>query len=207
MLNMLAGNKRGSSPRGNFEGKVAIFDIEVTDFSAGGYKGYLICTSIAPVGSDDVYTFELKFGDRSVDKRLLKEVIDALGEYDVLAGHYIRGFDLPWLASRLAFHGMQMPRTWSYLDTYYMARSIQLRSERKSLAFLCDYFHIKPHKTSIYPVEWSDIRSPFKDEFEKAKTEIVEHCQYDVIDNRALLSPLYDLVMQHHKNPWNITTW
>lgn len=174
--------------------KAAVFDIETTSFKAGGVDDHLICMCILPLDRDEAHTFKIKFEDRRDDRRLLNEAISALEGYDILIGHYISGFDLPWLLSRLAYHHQPLPKKrWLYFDTYYSARRMSIRADRKSMAFLCDFFRVEYTKTAILPVAWQNIDSPRKNEFDFALKEIVYHCETDVRSNRNLFDALYPL--------------
>lgn len=179
-------------PRVTF--KAAVFDIEVTDFHAGGVRDHFICMSVLPLGSEDVTTVKVNFADNRDDRRVLKEARDLLSQYQILIGHYVTGFDLPWLNSRLAYHGMEsLPNRFLIYDTYQSARRSCIKSDRKSLAFLSDFFHLKNEKTSIYPVAWGQIDSPDRKEFEYALVNVVEHCEGDVRMTRDLFDALWSI--------------
>jgi DNA polymerase elongation subunit (family B) len=174
--------------------KAAIFDIETTSFKTGGVRDHLVCCSILPLLDDKVSTVKVAFEDQRDDKRALLETMEALKEYDILIGHNITAFDSGWLGSRLAFHGLPVPdHRWLLYDTYQAARRMAIKAERKSMAFLCDYFQINAIKTSVYPVAWGMIDSPNKAEFDKALTDIVYHCEQDVLANRQLFDALWPL--------------
>lgn len=165
----------------------AVFDIETTDFSAGGIDAHLVCCVILPLNSDEPEVLQIEYKDKRSDTRLLKEVSRALSKYQILIGHYITGFDLPWLNTRLAYHqAPQLSGKFFTYDTYFAAKRMGLRPHRKSLAFLADFFHLKQKKTSIYPVSWSHIDSPNESMFYKTRTEIVDHCISDVGMNREV---------------------
>jgi hypothetical protein len=171
----------------------AVFDIETTDFSAGGFNAHLVCMCILPLDSDEVITHQIEFEDERDDRRVLQEAVDHLCEFDIIIGHYITGFDLPYLNSRLIYHGLaQLQKRFIVYDTYQAARRMNLKSDRKSLAFLGDFFQLKNRKTSIYPVSWSHIDSNEEDDFFEARQQIVDHCVGDVIMNRELFSMLWE---------------
>lgn len=171
----------------------AVFDIETTDFAAGGNMDFLICTSILPLDSDDITTYKLEFSDAGNDARLLEEVIEDLYSYDILIGHNIAAFDFNWLNSRLMYHGLpRLNKRWLYYDTYQAARRLAIKAQRKSLAFLADFFRLEYIKTSVLPVHWGMINSRVEREFEEALDDIVYHCDEDVKTNRRLFDALWD---------------
>lgn len=173
--------------------QAAVFDIETTDFHAGGVSEHMVCMSVLPLGADEPDTLAMEFGDQRDDQRLLKEAIKWLSDYDILIGHNIAAFDLPWLNSRLDYHGMpRLGKRFLYYDTYQASRRMTIKADRKSLAFLADFFRLKNTKTSVYPVAWHMIDSPNKSEFEDARDEIVSHCAADVKLNREIFYALYN---------------
>jgi uncharacterized protein YprB with RNaseH-like and TPR domain len=174
--------------------KAAVFDIEVTDFTAGGSMDFLICTSVLPLDSDQPITYRLEWRDKRNDKKLLKRTVAALEEYDILIGHNIAAFDFNWLNSRIMYHGLpEIKKPWLYYDTYQAAKRMAIKARRKSLGFLCDFFRLngENEKTSVLPVSWGMVNSPVKAEFEEAMTDIVYHCEQDVILNRRLFDVLW----------------
>lgn len=174
--------------------RAAVFDIETTDFGTDGYEGTLVCCSVFPLDAEKPHTLKLEYNDRD-DRRLLGAVMAELGEYDILIGHYVLGFDLPWLASRLAYHRMPPPRRWFIADTCTWARALKLTTSKK-LGNLIDYFRIPgAEKTAIQRTTWSHVRSRFEDEFNMAISDIVHHCETDVISNRGVFNHLYPRVM------------
>jgi hypothetical protein len=174
--------------------RAAVFDIETTDFGTGGYKGYLLCTSILPLEADEPYTLRAEYGELN-DERLLSEVIAELSQFDILIGHHITAFDLNWLNSRRAFHGMPSLPTWYLYDTYQVAKQLAIKASSKSLANLGDYFQLDGEKTAVREVEWNQVRSPYKEDFEAAMSEIVYHCEQDVILNRNLFDVLWPMYL------------
>lgn len=171
----------------------AVFDLETTDFDTHGYKGFLICCSILPLDTGEVQTYQIEYDDVD-DRRVLAETLAALSQYDILIGHYINRFDLPWLASRVAHHNMPPFRRWFYIDTFTWARRAKLRT-RKRLSTLIDFFGVEGIKTSVEETSWNQIRSRFPGEFQDARDDIVYHCEADVIANRAVFDRLYPRIM------------
>lgn len=171
----------------------AIFDIETSNFDTHSYDGFLICCCVLPLDSDEVQTYQIEYGDPN-DVRVLAETIQALSAYDILIGHYIAGFDLQFLTSRIAYHGLDNPRRWFYMDTYTMAKRAKLRT-RKRLSTLIDFFGVTGIKTAVEKSSWHEIRSPFVGEFNAARDDIVYHCELDVLANKEVFNHLYPRTM------------
>lgn len=170
--------------------QAAVFDIETTSFMAGGPQSHLVCLTILPLDSDQPITHAIRFRDRRDDRRVLSEALESLAQYDILIGHYIHGYDLPWLLSRLAYFGRKMPRSWITYDTYAAARRMGLK-DGKSLGNLGAYFGIDGVKTRIFRPDWLMIDSPFEADFDLCLNEIVYHCEQDVLLNRSVFQALY----------------
>jgi hypothetical protein len=172
--------------------KSAIFDIETTSLKAGGVLEHMVCMCILPLDSDNIKTFKIEFNDLRNDRRVLSEAAEALSEYSFLIGHNITGFDLPWMNSRLVYHNLpQLRGKFMIYDTYQASRRSTVKAERKSMAFLCDFFRLKYVKTAVLPVSWSMIDSPNRNEFDTAQTDIVYHCEEDCKANRQLFNVLW----------------
>lgn len=171
--------------------KACVFDLETMDFKSDGYQDHLVCCSILPLDEDEPYTLSIGFGEARNDKELIIDVIEELAKYDILIGHNIAAFDLNWLYSRAMYYGIRMPKSWVYFDTYQVAKVLAIKSATKSLPGLCSFFGIDQNKTSVQKAEWSMVDSPVRAEFEHALENIVEHCEYDVIDNRELFNVLW----------------
>jgi DNA polymerase elongation subunit (family B) len=182
----------------------AVFDIETMDFKAGGQNDFMVCTCILPLDSDEVITTKIKREEVANDKNLIIRTLDELSKFDILIGHNIAAFDLNWLKSRAMVYNIDMPKPWLRYDTYQVAKTMAIKTVSKSLANLCTFFGIETSKTSIYKPEWTKISSPYKAEFEHALDHIVEHCVYDVQDNRELFYALwkYDTKKRLKRTKW-----
>lgn len=182
----------------------AVMDIECTDFGTEGYAGYVICCSVLPLDEDDVQTLEIRYDEHGDDRRLVQEIRDLLGTFDILVGHNLQAFDLNYLNSRLMFHGMPVLNTSLVFDTYQVAKSLAIKT-RKSLGNLIDYFGLEGTKTSIYRTSWNNVRSPYLGEFTDAMKDIVFHCEQDVIANRNLFDVMYPYALSMRANPFKVS--
>lgn len=181
-----------------------VFDIETTSLKSGGVNDHLVCCSFLPLDAEEPYTLTINFDDQRDDKRILQEVVTELEKYTILIGHNIAAYDLSWLMSRLAYHNMSQPTTrWLIYDTYQATRRQAIKADRKSLAFLCDFFRVEYVKTAVLPVSWSMIDSPNRGEFEKALGDIVFHCEHDVLANRKIFDVLWPL----DRSMTNLPVW
>ena len=174
--------------------KAAVFDIETTDFAAGGVQDHMVCMSVLPLDADKPVTYSMRFDDLRDDRRLLTEAREALEQFDILIGHNIAAYDFNWLHSRFMYHDLQtFGKRFFYYDTYQASRRMAIRAERKSLGFLIDFYRVPGVKTSVLPVAWSMVDSPNEEEFDAAMSEIVYHCEQDVIANRNIFDVMFPL--------------
>ena len=189
----------------------AVFDIETTDLAGVG-AGVLLCTCVRPLKTQktrtlrlDSYKFEAdkQFGifERE-EKCLVEETLEELEKYDLLIGHNIEGFDLGFLRTRAAVHGVPFRLEPIVYDTMKGFRRSKFRTRLNgfgkptaSLAMIADFLGIYQEKTSIYPVEWWS--SLWGNELKRieAMNNIVNHCQKDVRMNHGI----YELILPHDK--------
>ncbi len=174
--------------------RAAVFDIETMSLYSGGVRNHMVCCCILPLDSDDIEEYSITFDDAGNDERVLNDTIDALMQFDILIGHNAHAFDAGWLASRLAYHGLPAPaHRWLIYDTYQAAKRMGIKADRKSMAFLCDYFRVEFMKTGVYPVQWSMMDSRDPEEFGEARNAILYHCREDVNANKQLFCALWPM--------------
>lgn len=161
----------------------AIFDIETSGLYAN--FGILLCCSIKeyqPNGKGKLKTFRADRyptwdKHRTDCKKITKDVVDALKEYDILIAHNGQYFDKQWLNTLCILYGEDPAIRWTKLiDPVLLARR-HLRLHRNSLDTLIDYFGIPHKKTHVSGRLW--LQAAIEGN-RKAMDEIVEHCEIDV---------------------------
>lgn len=175
--------------------RAAILDIETTALEGVG-AGIILCACVRPLTGrtqdfrlrylDDWQSSEYGFLERE-EKQLLQELTAELAKYDLLIGHNIENFDLPYIRTRCLRRGIPftlMPFVYDTMRAFGRTRlrSILTRSGRptRALEMISDLLGIPQEKTKIYPVEhWASIWGNTK-EREAAMQEIIEHCRADV---------------------------
>lgn len=167
--------------------KAAVFDIETTGLDAIG-SGALLCAVIKPL---DKASITLRGDDMHArpgsEKRLVQAVNDALSQYDLLIGHNIAGFDLPWLRSRAVYFGLPDPARPFVYDTLKAFRRLgyktvpnRIGKPSAGLSHAVDFFGIEQDKTSVMPREWWASVWGKPTERQRAMDDIVSHCYSDV---------------------------
>jgi DNA polymerase elongation subunit (family B) len=188
--------------------KSAVMDIETTDLAAVG-SGILLCVGIKPLNGGKSVTFRLDDydGDTENDEygffekqemNMLWNVVGELDKYDLLVGHYIDKFDVPFLRSRAYQYGCTWnshPLTYdtksAFRRTGFLTRQNGFGKTSASMDMVADFLGLEQLKTKIYPREWWQSIWGNKEERTKAMNNIVNHNKRDIEMN----SKLYPLLL------------
>jgi hypothetical protein len=176
----------------------AVYDIEVSSFTTEGYNGFLACACFLDVRTGELFTVQQKFGEGADDRRLMNEVFELMAQYRILIGHNVASFDYPWLLSRSIFHRGAPPPFHHYIDTYQLVLHLPLKT-RKGLGNLVDYLRLDGTKTAVNETSWSGVRSTNAEEFEESMSDIVYHCQQDVLINQQVLDTIYPYAVSQRR--------
>lgn len=182
--------------------KEAIFDIECTDLAAVG-SGIVLCVGIRSTATNrtkifriDQYEYEpsdeFGFLERQ-EKDLLTEALAELDKYELLVGHNIDKFDIPFLRSRAYQYGMNWwthPLTYDTLSGFrrsgLLTRQNGFGKPSASMAMVADFLGVEQLKTSIFPREWWLTVWGNKKKRQEHMNEVVDHNQRDVRLNAAM---------------------
>jgi len=163
--------------------RVGYLDIEATNLN--GDFGYILSWFIKHKGKDK-YDFSVikksEIFNYTFDKRVVKELLEALKNYDVIYAHYGADyrFDIPFIRTRAFKHGLEgmlpMDMELFIMDTYDIAKKkLKLHSNR--LGSIGEAVGIKDvKKTPLSPEQWSLATAGHPD----ALAYIVKHNQKDV---------------------------
>jgi hypothetical protein len=140
----------------------------------------VICAAWKWAGDDKVYS--LRWNSRQCDKKMLLELMEVVNSADEIVAHNGDKFDMPWLRTRLLFHGVSSFPTHKTIDTLQWCR-------RK--------FYFNSNKLD-YVAQFLGLGSKLKTEFglwkrvmqkdPKALNDMVKYCEWDVV----LLEKVYD---------------
>ncbi len=173
----------------------ATFDIETTSLGAVG-AGIILCVCIRPTNTQRTRTFRLDGYEFKSSKEyglvereeaaLINDVMVELSKYNVLIGHNIIRFDIPYIKSRAFQRDMTFPAMVAY-DTLHAFRrtgylTVQNAFGKPSggLAMVADFLHVKQEKTSIFPHDWWEAVWAKESKRKEEMDEIVDHCVRDV---------------------------
>lgn len=129
----------------NKEKRIGYLDIE-----SGGLQAnfdYMLTWSIKTRDKNEYKTGCISVEDiksYSLDKRIIKELIRALKEYDVILTYYGTKFDVPFIRTRAMMHKLDFLTfgTLLHKDCYYMVK-MKMRLHRNSLDSACAALGIK----------------------------------------------------------------
>jgi len=177
-----AKNPEGLALEAHFETKAAL----TPEF------GKVVCISAIKKGDTSVTSY---YGDEEASLRSFIKY--AKGCH--LIGHYIKGFDLPFIQTRLAYFGIPLPgwlrfygvKPWeiSHITCTKEAwkQSVMAKGKASSLAVVCMVLGVPTPKDGI---TGKDVGKAF---YDGRIEEIVEYCEKDVIANAQVYNKLKEL--------------
>lgn len=186
----------------------ATIDIETTNLAAVG-AGIVLAVCVRPMNTMRTRTFRLDGYHFKPDPKnyglvereetqLLKDVLEELQKYNVLIGHNLKRFDVPYLKSRAFQREMQMPPFVVYDTLLAFRRSNYLTvpnhygKPSAGLAMVADFLHVKQDKTAIFPSDWWESVWGKESKRLDAMNEICDHCQRDVLMNSRVFPFLWN---------------
>ena len=155
--------------------KLACWDLETSGLGAD-YQSIIIA-SIKPFNKPAV-TF---CADRyNKDKRLVRQVKAELEKYVILVAHFGKGFDIPFLNTRLLYWGLPSLEKRHHIDTFFQLK-YRLKTSSASQAALLSFLELPEQKMSLPPGTWQSIFTN-KD----AKEKLIARCESDCKGLEAL---------------------
>lgn len=124
--------------------------------------------------------------DITNDKVLVRNIRDALAEYDIWVTWNGKLFDVPVLNGRLIFHGLEPLPPKMHIDLMYKATGSSVRIGRRSLQSVSEYFDVPNRKTPLSVRIWDKAMAGD----ESAYSLIAEHCDADVLVTRDVFNVL-----------------
>ena len=169
--------------------RIVILDLETSSLTADG--GIIVGAGLMSEEGRGEY-LEAKRTDQ--EKRILTGLLKRLVSYDVIVTWSGRGFDIPFLTTRLLRHGMD-PRPvlrMMHLDLNEVVKS-RLRLTFTYLDHVCDFFQIKRDKGPMgLDVPHLYVRALEGDG--EALKSIRDHCMDDLRATREVFQKLRPLL-------------
>lgn len=169
--------------------KTLYFDIETSYYLSKiwqpGYKQFVSYDSVVKYGeiicisyswNDEKEVTCLKWDRNQSDKDMISEFINILNEADIIVGHNVDRFDLPWVRTRAMFHNLEMLPRYKTVDTLKLAKS-KFRFPSNKLDALGEYLGLG-RKIKVDYGLWDRVVEK-KDL--NALQEMMDYCNQDVL--------------------------
>ena len=166
------------------------FDLETTNLNSD--FSVILSACIKPFGKEtivfraDEYNKDWVTGDRKNDKNITRAIIKELSKHAVIMGHYMTGFDIPYLNAKTVKYQLPALPTLFTLDTYNLAKQ-NIKVARRRLDALAGYF-FGGKKSGVEGELW--MKAAMNGDID-ALDAIVKHNIQDVILLEQLASSLF----------------
>lgn len=157
-------------------GTLAFADIEASGLR-GDYNSTLI-VSVKPYGKKPI---SLVVSQPGHDQKLVREAKALLETFDCWVTYYGKGFDIPFLNTRLMKWGLYPIAKRPHIDMYYTLKS-NLLTARRSQGHLLTWLGTPEQKMGVSASVWSEVSA----EPEKNLKILKERCESDVEGLEAL---------------------
>lgn len=173
---------------------LAYFDLETNDLN--GSFGRVLCGSILLLPSEEMVTFRLddyvqrkQAKNMRDDQAIARDIRNILNTQHITAGWYSKGFDIPFLNTRLLANGEERMKTKLHLDGVWYAKGWRgLKAKNAKLASVAEFFGLDERKMAVDPETWEEARVGERD----AMDVIVDRCESDVRLTREVIERLLD---------------
>lgn len=175
--------------------KILFFDIESTGLRAN--FGHTICVAWKEYGKKKVHLVSLlnapMKGEIFNDKNVVKVAAEALSSADVIVSWYGLKFDVPFLNSRLIYHGLPpIDTNVVHLDLWRTSR-YKLKLSNNRLNTVQDFLQLDDAKSPLKHATWLRAQQGNK----KAIRYIIHHCKQDVKVLEQAYEKLKPLIVNH----------
>lgn len=183
-------SKKKKTPRP----KIIMWDLETTNLNAN--YGYILCGGWKELGvgkakCKNITQFPQFKKKRTNDRDLVIHLRDVLSEADMWVTWYGSRFDVPYLNSRLLYHGEDPLPPIPHIDGWRVARwKMKLNSNR--LQSVTQFLGLE-EKTPILPQMWIDAMAGDR----RAIRYVVEHCLQDVVVLEQVYERIKPLITDH----------
>jgi uncharacterized protein YprB with RNaseH-like and TPR domain/predicted RNA-binding Zn-ribbon protein involved in translation (DUF1610 family) len=124
--------------------RMLFFDIESSSLNAS--FGYTLCVGFKWLGEKKIHVLAVDdykgYGnDPTDDKEMLKAFSEIYNSADSVCGWYSKGFDTPFINTRLLYHKLPPLAPVAHLDAWWYARK-KLKFHSNRLAAVADFFGV-----------------------------------------------------------------
>lgn len=169
--------------------KTAYFDCETSDLK-GDVGRLLIASILCHDGEMVTFRSDQMTKNLANDRAICKATRDVLEEHDILVAWYGKGFDLPFVRTRLAANGERILAPRLVLDPCFHYRGWRGLGPRSSkLSTIAEFYKLDERKQSVDVSVWIDAALGGS---KKAMKELATRCESDV----RLLKEITDRLMK-----------
>jgi len=140
-------------------------------------ESFIIAFSYQFLGEEERYFLTTSPSDvlAENDSDLVHSLYDILNDADIIIGHNINKFDIPFINSRMAYYNIQPPTHYRTIDTYRVLKQ-NFRLSSYKLGDVAEYFKLGCEKTKVDFTLW---RSVMEGDL-KAIYNMGKYCSQDV---------------------------
>lgn len=149
---------------------LVFFDIESTGFKAD--YGSVLVVSLKPFGKEP---FSFAVNQVGNDQKVVRQAREALGRFGCWVSFYGKGFDKPFLNTRLLKWKQPPLESRHHLDLFFTLK-YNMSMSRKSLLQYAGFLDLEDKKFGVSPNVWSSIA--YKPENMKL---MIKRCEQDCI--------------------------
>lgn len=132
-------------------GTLAFWDIETNNLKADYGSGLVV--SVKPYGKKPK-TFTVE--QPGNDQRVVREARDYLNTFDAWCTYYGKGFDVPFLNTRLLRHKQRPLALIPHIDMFFQLKPKTIMGS-KSMASYAAFLKLQQQKMHIGPDTWADV--------------------------------------------------
>lgn len=159
-------------------GKLATWDIEATQLNAD--LGSVLCASVKPYGKKP-FTFKVKAVGNDV--KVVRDLKDCLEEYHCWLTYYGKGFDVPFVNTRLLKWGYDPIQPRHHVDLFFTLKA-NTKMSSKGLGRFASMLGTTDQKMGVSQNVWSEMGY----KLDEHMPIMVKRCESDC----AVLEALYD---------------
>lgn len=170
------------------------WDLETSNLNAN--FGFILCGGYKVLGEKRVHVpkisdYSLYDRDPTNDRELVKTLAKELSTADIWLTWYGSRFDVPYLNSRLIYHGLKPLPPIPHIDGWRIAR-YQMRLNSNRLQSVTQFLELED-KTPLSGPHWIKAMAGNK----RSLKYVVDHCRQDVVVLEQVYERIRPLAVNH----------
>ena len=171
--------------------RICTWDLETSNLK--GDIGRLLCGSILDNATGKMTSYRNypnKKGGLANDTALAIQIRDHVEKYHIAIGWFSKGFDVPFLNTRLVKAGERPMKAMWHLDPIWACKGWRgLNARSAKMAVMAEFFDLPERKPGVDIDVWIDAALGGD---KKAMNELVERCEADVRITSQLAGKILD---------------